>query len=191
MTLHWVLALLASYGYWALFLIAVVEGPIVTVIAGFLASQGLLDIALVFAVAVLADLIGDLVLYAIGCLGTTPIRAWRYSHFDHYRIANLRQRFRAQPGRALLFGKLTHGAGFLFLIAAGAEHIPPRTFLWYNLLGTLPKTATFLTLGYVAGAAYQRIDSYLWAASLIIFIPVCACAFLLMKRRSPIERTGG
>ena len=190
MTLHWVTALVASYGYWALFAIAVVEGPIITVIAGFLASRGVLDIALVFTVAVLADLAGDLLLYAIGRSGRAPVGFLRPGPLDRYRIAALRQRFRAQPGRALLFGKLTHGAGFLFLIAAGAEQIPPLQFLWYNLLGTLPKTAAFLALGYIAGAAYPLIGTYLWLASATVFILVCAGTLFLVRRRSPLERTG-
>lgn len=184
--LHSILAILAHYGYGALFLVAVAEGPIVTVIAGFLASQGVLDTALVFAVAVTADLTGDLLLYAIGRSGGTTLRAWRHEPSNRDRVAIMRRRFRAQPGKALLFGKLTHGAGFLFLLAAGAERIQPTTFLWYNLLGTLPKTAAFLALGYFAGAAYNRINSDLAAASLAVFVLICAGAFLL-ARRSPVS----
>ncbi len=188
--LHWILAILASYGYGALFLATVIEGPIVTVIAGFLASHGLLDLAAVFAVAVVGDLTGDVILYSVGYSGRTTLRVWRREAGDGQRLAILRQRFRAHPGRALLFGKLTHGAGFLFLLAAGAERVRPATFLWYNLLGTLPKTAAFLVLGYVVGAAYQRIDSYLGAASLVAFVLICTGAFVLARRPAAHERSG-
>ena len=86
-----------SYGYWALFLIAVAEGPIITVIAGFLASRGLLDVALVFAVAFLADLRRDLLLYAIGRSGRAPAGLLRPGPAASRRIAELRRASAPSP----------------------------------------------------------------------------------------------
>lgn len=180
--LHQSLDFLRNYGYGALFLATIVEGPIVTVIAGLLASQGLFDVAVVFVIAVIGDLMGDLILYATGRWGL-PTSCTRLSNLlDRHRIAVLRRRFRALPGKVLLFGKLTHGAGFLFLLAAGAARISLGAFVWYNFLGTLPKCAFFVALGYLAGTAYVRIDSYLGAASAGAFALVCLAAFALRRK---------
>lgn len=188
MSWHQIPAILATYGYGALFLVSVLEGPIVTVIAGFLASQGLLDPVLVFAVAVLGDLVGDVILYGLGLSGHTTLSLTRRPVRRDGRIDGLCRRLRAHPGKALLFGKLTHGAGFLFLLAAGAARVRPSTFLWYNLLGSLPKTAAFLVLGYVLGAAYARIGSYLGVASLAVFLLVCVGGLALFRRLSEPKR---
>jgi membrane protein DedA with SNARE-associated domain len=179
--LHQIPEILATYGYGALFVATVVEGPITTVIAGFLASQGLLDGPLVFVIAVIGDLAGDLILYAIGRWGRMPRRASLFSLVNRRRLAQLRKQFRDSPGKVLLFGKLTHGAGFLFLLAAGAARIRPGIFLFYNFLGTLPKCAFFVVLGYVAGAAYAGIDSYLGAVSAVLFVLVCGAALAFAR----------
>jgi membrane protein DedA with SNARE-associated domain len=177
--LHQMLGILTTYGYGALFIATVVEGPIVTVVASFLASKGLLDGALVYVIAVIGDLTGDLILYATGRWGWMIPRVRLSGRVDRRRIAQLRRQFRVHPGKVLLFGKLTHGAGFLFLLAAGAARIRLSTFVLYNFIGTLPKCAFFVALGYVAGAAYPRIDSYLGAASAAVCVLVIGAGLAL------------
>jgi membrane protein DedA with SNARE-associated domain len=58
-TLDTAIHILQTDGLLLLFPLAVVEGPIVTVIAAYLASLGYLNIFAVFAVVVAADLVGD------------------------------------------------------------------------------------------------------------------------------------
>ena len=189
-TLDWMSATITSYGYAALFLAAVVEGPIATVIGAFLASLGFLDVALVYAVAVSGDLIGDLLLYAVGRSGWMPLSAWRraLSERKQQRLAALKRRFRAHAGGTLVFGKLTHAAGFLVLLAAGAAQVPVATFLGYNLLGTLPKAALFVLIGYFAGAAYTQINSYLWIISAVSFPLICLGIGIYLRRRVAFDQ---
>ena len=60
MTLHPdIAALVTAYGLIVLTPLAIVEGPIVTIIAASLAGQGLLSLKAVFVCVVLADLVGD------------------------------------------------------------------------------------------------------------------------------------
>jgi membrane protein DedA with SNARE-associated domain len=55
-----VVRLLEQYGYVFLFLIAVGEGPIITIVGAFLASQGYFNVFAVYAVIASGDLTGDL-----------------------------------------------------------------------------------------------------------------------------------
>ena len=64
------------------------------------------------------------------------------------QIEGLRGHFERHVGKTLLMGRLTHGAGALILLPAGAVRIPFATFFWFNLLGTLPKSQLLLLLGY-------------------------------------------
>jgi membrane protein DedA with SNARE-associated domain len=181
----WISLIVIKYGYAALLLATVVEGPVATIIGAFLASQGLLNIAFVYAVSVGGDLTGDLIYYGIGRSGRIAWRP-RPSHgFKRrwFRVLTLARQLRTNAGRMLLFGKFTHSAGFLILLTAGAIRVPMTAFLGYNLLGTLPKSALFIVIGYYFCAAYNRLDSYLGVASPLIFIAICIGAGIWLRKR--------
>lgn len=168
--LETLVAVMAKKGLLVVAPIAVLEGPIVTVIAAWLASRGILQLPSLFAVVVIADLIGDSLFYTLGRwgLGRVPPR-WRDRFGLHQdRLAGLAHHFDQKGGRTLAFGKLTHSAGAAVLVAAGLARMPFGQFIWYNLLATLPKSALFVALGYTLGAAYSRIDSYIASGSLIM-----------------------
>src|ERR1700681_1928234 len=61
--------LLTEYKYLILFPLAIVEGPIIAVIAGFLCTAGFLNPLLVFPIIVLGDITGDSICYSIGRWG--------------------------------------------------------------------------------------------------------------------------
>ncbi|WP_019939219.1 DedA family protein [Bordetella sp. FB-8] len=184
-SLDWISSSIASYGYVALFAAAVLEGPIATVIGAFLASQGLLDLSGVYATVVLGDLAGDLLYYYAGRFGSMPGRRWGsvLSARRQRHLKTVQAHLSRHAGKTLLFGKLTHAAGFLVLLAAGAAQIPLPRFLGYNLLGTLLKSAAFVLLGYFAGAAYHRIDTYLWLASCGVIALIGIAAGVVLRRR--------
>ncbi len=184
-TLDWVSTAIVRHGYEALFLAAIAEGPVVTVIGAFLAAQGLLKLAWVYLVAVGADLVGDLLFYALGRSGRLSGQRWqhRLSARQQRQLRWLQDGFHAHAGKTLLFGKLTHAVGFLVLIAAGSVRIPVRLFLGYNLLGTLPKTGLFVLIGYFVGAAYNRVDTYLWVLSCLGFVLICVGFGIYLRRR--------
>ncbi len=169
---------LAVYGYLALFPLAIVEGPVATVFAAFLAARGMLDIAAVFIVVVCADLVGDLLYYGAGRAMSKRLARrrpnqpdeWRWLSRLRRRVVRLGPRIRDGAGPVLLFGKLTHSAGFAVLMAAGAAHVPLRTFLGYNLLATLPKSALLMVVGYWFGHLYTTLGAGLQVASVVMFV---------------------
>jgi len=176
---------LRSEGLLLLFPLAVIEGPIVTVIAAYLASLGYINIFAVFAVAISADLVGDSILYCLGRFGYDIIAKRFASRFRIHagQLAAIAEHFRLHGGRTLLIGKLTHAVGFIILFVAGASRMPFLSFIWYNLLGTLPKSLFFVTIGYTIGYAYNEIDSYILRASIIVFIAAAALGLYWFARR--------
>ena len=64
-------ALITSYGYVLIFLLAIVEGPIVSIVAGFVSSLGYLDILVAYGVLVASDMVGDMLYYALGRWGAS------------------------------------------------------------------------------------------------------------------------
>ena len=65
-----IFSLLHDYGYYVLFPLAVVEGPILAVIAGFLCATGIMNPFLVYLFIVSGDIVGDSVCYFAGRSGS-------------------------------------------------------------------------------------------------------------------------
>ena len=61
-----IIQFLSEYGYWIAFPLMIIEGPIVTLIASFMASMGVFDVWFVLFLSVLGDLIADIIFYGIG-----------------------------------------------------------------------------------------------------------------------------
>lgn len=183
------LHIIESHGLLFLFLVAVIEGPIATVIGAYVASLGLINIFAVYSVVVLADLVGDTICYMLGRFGHAAIlKRWGSRlGLNQTRLAMLEEHFRLNGGKILLIGKLTHSAGFMILLAAGASKMFFGTFIWYNFIGTVPKSLFFLVIGYTLGYAYKDIDVYISEASFGILIIAAAAAFyyFVHRRRTP------
>ncbi|GKY86527.1 DedA family protein [Sinisalibacter aestuarii] len=183
--LETVAAVLAKHGLVVLAPIAVLEGPIVTVIAAWLASQGLFSLWSVALVVILADLVGDFLLYSIGRWGLNgvPDRWLGRLGLNRPRLDRLAAHFEEKGGRTLLFGKLTHSAGAAVLVAAGLARMPAFRFGWVNLAATVPKSLVFVALGYGFGSAYARIDNWISRVSLVLLaiIVVGGAAWLFYR----------
>lgn len=161
---------LTHYGYIVLFPIMVVEGPIITVIAGFLASIGLFNVYLVYLVVVAGDLTGDTIFYSIGRFGRMSVID-RWGHFfgiSRQSVEKLETHFDKHTGKTLIAGKLTHAMVSVVLVAAGAAKVPYTKYIWYNFLATLPKSLLFLLLGFYFGAAFVRINHILDITTLVM-----------------------
>lgn len=179
------LELINHYGYLSVFVLSIAEGPLVTIFAAALASQGLLDVWVVYGVLLAGDLTGDSAYYALGRWAVGPLAHLaknRTSRTFAGRVERLSQRLRTNGGRILLFGKLTHSAGFLILLAAGAARIHFRTYFFYNLLGTLPKAALLMVMGYYFGRFYTVLSGPFKIVGVIVFALVLGGLFFLVRR---------
>lgn len=182
LVLSQVVTLLSTYEYLVLFPIAVFEGPIITIIAGFLVSQGHMNGALAYSAVVLGDLIGDSLYYAIGRWGKEQfLKRWgKYIGVTPERLQTLTTYFTNHGGKTLSIGKLTHGIGAVFLAAAGAAGYPYGKFLWFNFISTLPKSLVLLIIGFYFGKAYESLNQYLdyTAWGVIILSLICAVLYV-------------
>lgn len=174
------LSLLSAHGITLVAPLALVEGPIITVIAASLAQQAVLDIRTVLVVVVLADLLGDALLYLAGRSGGHRIT--RLLRLGDARIEALSGQLRLNAGRILVGAKLTHAAGAAVLFASGTARVPFAYFMACNLLATVPKTLVFVALGWWAGASFDRIGTWLLPVSLGLLGLGLLAAFCLRRR---------
>ena len=184
-TLENVLQLIQSHGLWLLGPFAIIEGPIVTVIASYLARLGYMNIYGVYAVCLLGDLVGDAMYYGIGRLGPRFLpERWLYRMgLSQARQIALTDHFAQQGGRTLLFGKWTHSTGLPIMLASGLARMNFSAYMWYNLLGSVPKIAAFVALGYFIGHAYASIDTYIARISLALLGAILVAVLIFWYRR--------
>ena len=180
------LALLLAYKYWVIFPIAVVEGPMISVLTGWLVSTGALNVFVAYVLLVFADLVGDSIYYALGRFGGNPfLKHWgHWIGVDDTKLLKLEEHFGNHGNKYLLFGK-TQGFGAAFLAAAGVIKFPFPRFIGINAIGTILKVPVFLLIGYFFGEAYEQIDSTLTKVGLISFgvILFILILYFFKKRR--------
>jgi len=190
LSLKTVLVFLERYKYGWLFPAAIIEGPIVTVIAGFLISLGYLNLWISLVVIVLGDLAGDALHYAFGRYGfhIPRIRRWIVSlGYTEVREEALKKQFREHPGKTYAAGKIAHGVGGFVLVAAGIARTDFRKFLWYNVLATVPKSAVLLLIGYFLGSSYGAINTYLGYVAIGTFALAIALGLLWYLARKKAD----
>lgn len=187
-----IIALLIKYRYLLIFPIAVLEGPIISMVVGFLIYAGYLNGAVAFGLLIFADLVGDSLYYFLGRFGRKRF-LHKYGHYigmNEARILVLEKQFEKNHWKILAAGK-TQAVGSLILVAAGVAKAPFDKFLWYNLLSSLPKTLFFILIGYFFGHGYIEINKFsgytgwisISLSVLLIFLYFAVRLYLKKKNR--------
>ena len=167
--------LVEAHPFLVVFPLAIVEGPIVTVVAAWFLRGSLTDLVILYVICVLADLVGDAGFYALGRRAHSLSPKWqRRLALNEDRLLRLESHFKTHGPATLAVGKLTHSVGFAVLIAAGAWGMAFGRFLFWNLLATLPKSLLLVLVGYAFGAAYGAVDAWIFRVSLILLAVLIA-----------------
>jgi len=177
---------LTQYRYLLLFPFTIIEGPIVTIIAGLLVSLDKLNFLLTFLIVILGDLTGDCLYYLLGRWGKdTFIKRWgKYIGLTERRLSVVEKHFEQHSGKTLIAGKLSHGIGAAFLVAAGVAKMPFWKFLWFNTIATLPKSLILMLVGFYFGYSLTKINTALdFTAALLIGIAISGfIGYLFIKK---------
>jgi membrane protein DedA with SNARE-associated domain len=180
---------LIAHGSALILPLAIVEGPVVTLVTGFLAAQGF--VAWYWAVAMLlcGEVLGDLLYYWIGRTGATPLG------FLGRRLGIPPPDERVQRGltenatKMLLIGKWTHAVGFFVLVGSGILRVPLPKFILVNLLAGAPKIALLFLLGYFAGTYYPYILHHGYIAAIVLcVVGVAGLLYVLWRVARRVRR---
>lgn len=167
------IALLIQYRYGMVVLAAIIEGPTVGVICGFLLRLGYFDFWPLYLTLIGADLVGDTLWYSVGFFATRPLIG-RFGHWvslDRTAMEKLELKFKKHQNLTLLISKMTSGFGFaiLTLVTAGTIKIPLKNYAAMNILGGFVWSGIVITVGYFFGQLYTQIDAGFRLAFLIAF----------------------
>ena len=150
----------------------VVEGPVVTIIAGFLVSLGFMGFTPTYLTVITGDLAGDFLYYSAGrwWLNRAYKGVLKFFNVNIGFVHKLENALKKNKGPFLFFGKLSHAIGGIILFAAGSVGIPVGDFLWFNFLATLPKSLILILVGYYFGSAVSNFKRYVDITVLGLFV---------------------
>ncbi|MFA6353340.1 MAG: VTT domain-containing protein [Candidatus Paceibacterota bacterium] len=176
-----VIQLLLTYKYLILIPLSIVEGPIVSVIAGFLTTLNIFNPLLVFLVMVAGDIVGDAIFYFIGYKGK---KLFKYFNIREEKIEKAKIYFQENHKKAIAASKIMWGIGTAGLIAAGALHISYKKYFKTCALYSLAQSFVMIMLGIFFGQAYIIIGKYFdyYAAGISILVMATVLFFIFIKK---------
>lgn len=180
-----IIFLLSHYKYVILYPLAIVEGPILAVIAGFLCTTGLLNPLIVYPIIVIGDVTGDSLCYALGRWGVPkPIRKLaKLLGIKKENVDRVKTFFETHPIKTIALSKITLGIGVAGIYLAGNTRVPYPKFIRICLATSALQYLIYLTIGFLFGGAYLEISRYLnYFASLTIVITLAILVLFLIRR---------
>ena len=178
----YLLGLVIHYKYWLIAPLALAEGPLIMMMSGFLYKLGYLSLAPTFALLMLGDLVGDTLWYGIGFFLGDPfiVKFGKYFSIDEEKVHAAKNVFRKHHTWIIFVSKVTMGLGLALatLVTAGITRIPFRRYITLNFLGQFIWTGILLTVGYIFGNLYVKIDNTLGKVSIFAAIALVLVALL-------------
>lgn len=146
-------------------------GDSVLFAAGFLASQGVLNIYILLPILFLAAVIGDNVGYTFGFrLGPKIFKREESLFFQKENLVKAQSFFDKHGGKTIIIARFIPVVRTFAPILAGVGKMRYKTFLVYNLIGAVLWAVGLLLLGYFLGSWIPGIDRYLLPIILLIII---------------------
>lgn len=195
-----------DWGLWIVFAVVFLEtsamigllvpGETTVLLAGALASQGVLDIGDLAALVCVGAVLGDTVGYFLGRrLGRDfLLRHGRFFRIKPSHVERTEGFFERHGGKTVLFGRWV---GFLRSLApfmAGSARMRYSRFVVYDVAGAVSWGLVVTFLGYVFGRSYHLAEQWLGRIALFLALLVVSGVLLtvlgrwLWTRREKLER---
>ncbi len=177
--------LLITYKYLIVVPLAIIEGPIISVISGFLTTLGVFNLPLVFLVLVLGDIVGDAIQYSLGYCGKRFCgkKVLNYFKVNDENLEKAKIYFSKNHTKAIIASKLMYGVGFFGLVAAGMLRVPyPRYFKTCAIISVIQSTV-MVTAGIFFGQAYVVIGKYFDYYAAITSVVALFIVFFILFRK--------
>lgn len=176
--------LLLKYKYIVLFPLAIIEGPILAVIVGFLCIGGYLNLFIAYPVIVIGDVIGDSLSYMFGRWGIPSFLKPLVTRFgpSHEKMKMVRGYFNANPKRTIALSKITPGIGIAGIYLAGNSKVPYDRFIRICLVTSAMQFIVYIGIGMLFGSAYKQISHYLDLFAAIAIVTVLSVLVIYFIR---------
>ncbi len=173
-------------GYLLMFLVMLIEGPVITAAGAFVAALGFFNIWIVLILSLLGNIIPDIAYYMVGFWGREQFvdRYGHYFNLDKKKMEHLEEMFDKHAVKSLVIIKLVPLLATPGLIVAGLTRIDIKKYMKWSLIITVPSSLFYLILGYYFGAAYDAVAHYLRIGGyLILFLIIILAAIVYLERK--------
>ncbi|MDZ7732725.1 MAG: DedA family protein [Acidimicrobiia bacterium] len=167
-----------------LFLGIVLPVETILLLSGYLAWRGELSLPLVMLLGAMGATAGDAAGYEIGRRYGQSVRHTRPGQWVGERrweaAHHLLDRYHAP---AIFFARYVTGVRSITPMLAGDTGLPyPRFALW-NVLGSITWGALFVTLGWIAGPAYETVGAATGVVGVVLMVVIVVSAALFIRRQ--------
>ena len=178
-SLHLIEQYMLAYGYWAVFFGVMLEnaglpvpGETILLVAGYFASTGEFNIALVMLIAAVGAVIGDNIGFAIGHHYGRGflLKIGRYVFLTPKRLAHIEDYFHKHGNKTILVARFITGLRVFAALLAGASNMRWRVFLFYNVCGAILWSIIITSLGYVFGQSLPLLLKWVGRSGTIFLI---------------------
>jgi membrane protein DedA with SNARE-associated domain len=189
---EWITGVIERLGYFGVATLTFLENlfppipsELVIPLAGFVAAQGDLRLAIVIVMGSVGSLAGATVWYVIGRrVGEGRLRAWvgRYGKWltlSEDDVDRAQRWFRRHGAAVVFFGRLVPGVRTFVSLPAGFSSMPLAPFLLYSALGTALWTTALAYAGVALQANFTLVGDYLDIATNAV---LAAIAVMLARR---------
>lgn len=178
--------LVDTYGYWAVFIGAFLEGETILALAGLAAYRGYLDFRWVVIIALFAGFLGDQFYFFLGRYKGAAILA-RFPNWQEraHRFDAMLARWHAP---LIICIRFMYGFRIVGPILLGMGRVPAWKFVLYNFIGAAIWAPLIAGLGYLFGSALEvildDIKRYeIWAALIILGVGTAALLVHVFRAR--------
>ncbi len=181
------------YGYWAVFFGVMLEnagvpvpGETILLVAGYYASTGEFNIALVMIIAASGAVVGDNIGFAIGHHygRSLLLRVGRFFFLTPKRLEHMEKYFERHGNKTILMARFITGLRvFAALLAGASRKMPWRVFALYNMAGAVLWSVVITTLGYLFGASLPILVKWVGRSGTILLIAAIVIGVIVWRGR--------
>ena len=181
------------YGYWAVFFGVMLEnagvpvpGETILLVAGYFASTGQFNIALVMIIAASGAIVGDNIGFAIGHHYGRGflLRVGRFFFLTPKRLEHMENYFESHGNKTILVARFITGLRvFAALLAGASRKMPWRVFVLYNMAGAVLWSVVITTLGYLFGASLPLLVKWVGRGGTILLIAAVVIGVVVWRVR--------
>ncbi len=176
-----------AFGEAALFVGFLLPGETAVILGGVLAYRHSVSLTGMALVVVAAAVLGDSVGYEVGKRYGVRLLGTRIFARHQEAIGNGQAMLRRSGGRAVFLSRFTAFLRAVMPGMAGASRMPYRRFLLFNAAGGITWGLGFTLLGYLAGASYQKLESYAGKVSQGVLVLVVVGVIVIAWHRHRVK----
>jgi membrane-associated protein len=189
---QYILPYILLYKYWALFIITFLASLAIPIPAGAIliassafASQGYLNIAIIFIVVLIANIVGDNVSYWLARLyGVEVLSRIKFINkilkSKNYNVVE--KVIRKRPGFIIFISRFEVISTLTINLICGLGRVTFKKFMIFEVFGSLANVLFYIIIGYFFGDSWQAVNNLIGNFSLLLFLAIALALSIFWKK---------